>query len=68
VRLVRGAGVHPLQARRHHIDVWVRHLSETAQPATGRPASIARRLSCLGKFYDYGIRDAQLLEHSGSSE
>jgi hypothetical protein len=61
------AGVHPLQARRHHVDVWVRHLSETAQPATGRPASpasIARRLSCLSKFYDYGIRDAQLLEHS----
>ena len=61
------AGVHPLQARRHHVDVWVRHLSETPQPATGRPASpasIARRLSCLSKFYDYGIRDAQLLEHS----
>lgn len=62
-----GAGVHPLQARRHHVDVWVRYLSETPQPATGRPASpasIARRLSCLSKFYDYGIRDAQLLEHS----
>jgi site-specific recombinase XerD len=61
------AGVHPLHARRHHVDVWVRHLSETAQPATRRPASpasIARRLSCLSKFYDYGIRDAQLLEHS----
>ena len=61
------AGVHPLQACRHHVDVWVRHLSETPQPATGRPASpasIARRLSCLSKFYDYGIRDAQLLEHS----
>ena len=42
-----GARVHPLQARRHHVDVWVRHLSETPQPATGRPASpasIARRL------------------------
>jgi len=61
------AGVHPLQARRHHVDVWVRYLSETPQPATGRPASpasIARRLSCLSKFYDYGIKDAQLLEHS----
>ena len=34
----------------------------TGQPAS--PASIARRLSCLSKFYDYGIRDAQLLEHS----
>ncbi|MEJ7785991.1 MAG: hypothetical protein WKF96_14390 [Solirubrobacteraceae bacterium] len=29
------AGVHQLRARRHHVDVWVHHLSETAQPATG---------------------------------
>jgi site-specific recombinase XerD len=61
------AGVHPLTARRHHVDVWVRHLSEEPQPATGRPASpasIARRLSCLSQFYDYGIKDAELLEHS----
>ena len=60
-------GVHPLAARRHHVDIWVRHLSETPQPRTGRPASpasIARRLSCLSKFYDYGIKDAELLEHS----
>jgi site-specific recombinase XerD len=59
--------VHPLAARRHHVDHWVRHLSQEPQPATGRPASpasIARRLSCLSKFYDYGIKDAQLLEHS----
>lgn len=51
-------GVHPLTARRHHVDVWVRHLSEQPQPATGRvasPASIARRLSCLSRFYDYGM-------------
>ena len=61
------AGVHPLTARRHHVDVWVRHLSEQPQQATGRPASpasIARRLSCLSQFYDYGIKDAELLEHS----
>ena len=61
------ADVHPLTARRHHVDVWVRHLSEQPQPATGRPASpasIARRLSCLSQFYDYGIKDAELLEHS----
>jgi site-specific recombinase XerD len=61
------AGVHPLSARRHHVDVWVRHLSEQPQPATRRPASpasIARRLSCLSQFYDYGIKDAELLEHS----
>lgn len=46
---------------------WVRHLSQADQPATGRPASpasIARRLSCLSKFYDYGIKDAEALEHS----
>jgi integrase/recombinase XerD len=61
------SGVHPLAARRHHVDTWVRHLSQVDQPATGRPASpasIARRLSCLSKFYDYGIRDAEVLEHS----
>ncbi|MGH2839725.1 MAG: tyrosine-type recombinase/integrase [Solirubrobacteraceae bacterium] len=61
------AGVHPLAAQRHHVDTWVRHLSQVDQPTTGRPASpasIARRLSCLSKFYDYGIKDAQLLEHS----
>jgi integrase/recombinase XerD len=61
------AEVHPLAARRHHVDTWVRHLSQAPQPATGRPASpasIARRLSCLSKFYDYGIKDAELLEHS----
>jgi integrase/recombinase XerD len=60
-------GVHPLAARRHHVDVWVRHLSQTPQPTTGRPASpasIARRLSCLSQFYDYGIKDVELLEHS----
>ncbi len=61
------AGGHPLGARRHHVEAWVRQLSQTAQPATQRPASpasIARRLSCLSKFYDYGIKDAELLEHS----
>jgi integrase/recombinase XerD len=64
---VRSSGVHPLAARRHHIDSWVRHLSQVDQPATGRPASpasIARRLSCLSRFYDYGIKDAEALEYS----
>src|SRR3954470_14523519 len=61
------SGVHPLAARRHHVDAWVRYLSQVDQPTTGRPASpasIARRLSCLSKFYDYGIKDAEALEHS----
>lgn len=60
-------GVHPLTAERHHIDAWVRHLSTQPQPATGRPAAaatIARRLSALSGFYDFGIRDAQVLTHS----
>jgi integrase/recombinase XerD len=60
-------GVHPLGARRHHVDTWVRHLAQTPQPSIGRPASpasIARRLSCLSKFYGYGIRDAEVLEYS----
>jgi site-specific recombinase XerD len=61
------AGVHPLAARRHHVDVWVRYLSEEPQPRTGRPASpasIARRLSCLSRFYDYAIKDAELVDYS----
>src|SRR5664280_2108248 len=60
-------GVHPFTARRHHVDTWVKHLGQEPQPATKRPASpatIARRLSCLSKFYDYGMRDVELIEHS----
>jgi integrase/recombinase XerD len=34
-------GVHPLSARRHHVDVWVRHLSEEPSP---RPAASRRRV------------------------
>lgn len=59
--------VHPLAARRHHADAWVRHLTTQPQPATGRPASpatIARRLSGLAKFYDYAIHDAEVLTYS----
>lgn len=59
--------VHPFGARRHDVDAWVRSLSRDPQPATGRPASpatISRRLSCLSKFYDYGLREVELLEHS----
>jgi len=59
--------VHPLAARRHHVDTWVKHLAEQPQPRTGRPAapaSIARRLYCLSRFYDYGMREVELLESS----
>jgi len=60
-------GVHPLAAERHHVDAWVRQMTSTPQPRTGRPASpatVARRLSALAGFYDYGVHDAQVLTHS----
>lgn len=59
--------VHPLAAERHHVDAWVRHLTGTPQPRTGRPAAastIARRLSALSGFYDFGVHDAAVLTHS----
>lgn len=60
-------GIHPLAAERHHVDLWVRHLTTEPQPRTGRPAataSVARRLSALSGFYDYGVHDAGVLAHS----
>jgi site-specific recombinase XerD len=60
-------GIHPLAAERHHVDAWVRHLTTTPQPRTGRPAAastVARRLSALSGFYDFGVHDAQVLTHS----
>lgn len=59
--------VHPLAAERHHVDAWVRHLTTEPQPRTGRPAApatVARKLSALAGFYDYGLHDAQVLIHS----
>ncbi len=53
-----GVGVHPFDARRHHVDAWIRVLTITPLPRTGRPlasSSMARRLSALSAFYDYGI-------------
>ncbi len=52
------AGVHPFDARRHHVDAWVRVLTAEPLPRTGRPmtaSSIARRLSAVSAFYGYGI-------------
>src|SRR3954447_16759322 len=60
-------GVHPLATERHHVDLWVRHLTTSPQPRTGRPAApatVARKLSALSGFYDYGVHDAQVLTHS----
>jgi site-specific recombinase XerD len=60
-------GVHPLAAERHHVDGWVRHLTTEPQPRTGRPATaatVARKLSALSGFYDFGVHDAGVLTHS----
>src|SRR3954467_546005 len=60
-------GVHPLAAERHHVDAWVRHLTTEPQPRTGRPASaatVARKLSALAGFYDFGVHDAGVHTHS----
>lgn len=62
-----GSGIHPFQARRHDVENWVRYMRELPQRRTGKvtaPATIARRLSCLTKFYEYGIRDVELLTYS----
>jgi integrase/recombinase XerD len=45
-------GIHPLAAERHHVDLWVRHLTTQPQPRTGRPAApatVARKLSALSR-------------------
>lgn len=50
--------MHPFDARRHHVDAWVRVLTTAPLPRTGKPmasSSIARRLSAVSAFYDYGI-------------
>ena len=60
-------GVHPLAAERHHVDLWVRHLTAEPQPRTGRPAApatVARKLSALSGFYGYGVHEAEVLTHS----
>jgi integrase/recombinase XerD len=60
-------GVHPLAARRHHADAWIRHLTTQPQPRTGKPASaatVARRLSAVAKFYDYAIHDTEVIAYS----
>ncbi|WP_299952609.1 tyrosine-type recombinase/integrase [uncultured Modestobacter sp.] len=57
----------PLAAERHHVDLWVRHLTTQPQPRTRRPASpatVARKLSALAGFYDFGVHDAEVPTHS----
>ena len=60
-------GIHPFTARRHDVDAWVADMTRSPQPGTGRsaaPATVVRRLSCLSGFYDYGLREIELLEYS----
>ncbi len=42
-------------------------MTQEPQARTGKPAApatVPRRLSCLTKFYEYGIRDVELLHYS----
>jgi integrase/recombinase XerD len=60
-------GVHPLAARRHHVDRWIAEQTESPQPKTAKPAAastIARRMSCLSGLYEYAVVDAGLIEAS----
>ncbi len=63
------AGVHPFDARRHHVDAWVRAMSMPASSSATQskkplnPASIRRRLSAVSKFYRYGI-EVEVLTYS----
>jgi site-specific recombinase XerD len=57
----------PLAAARHHVDLWVRHPTTEPQSRTGRPAApatVARTLSALSGFYEFGVHDAEVLTHS----
>jgi site-specific recombinase XerC len=61
-------GVHPLAAERHTRSM---RGSGTSPPShsrrPGRPAmaaTMARKLSALAGFYDYGVYDARVLTHS----
>jgi site-specific recombinase XerD len=70
-------GVHPFDARRHHVDAWVRamqlpasssamleHDEPTETPKSPmKPASIRRRLSAVSKLYKYGI-ECEVLTYS----
>src|SRR5664280_1923610 len=60
-------GVHPLAARRHHVDHWIAEQTEAPQHKTGKPAAastVARRMSCLSGLYEYAVVDAGLIEAS----
>jgi integrase/recombinase XerD len=60
-------GVHPLAARRHHVDRWITEQAEMPQLNTGKPAAastVARRMSCLSGLYEYAVVDAGLIEAS----
>lgn len=70
-------GVHPFDARRHHVDAWVRSMQlpaassatleegEAAEAPKGpmKSASIRRRLSAVSKLYKYGI-ECEVLTYS----
>lgn len=62
------SGVHPFDARRHHVDAWMDAMA-TPTPATKAlgPVSIRRRLSAVSKFYRYCI-EAEVLTYSPAEQ
>lgn len=56
--------VHPFDARRHHVDSWVRSMQQPAAGAkAAAPSSVRRRLSAVSKLYKYGI-ESEVLTYS----
>ena len=49
-------GLNPMDARRAHIDLYARSMEE----ADKAPATVARRLSTLARFYAYAVSEGQL--------
>lgn len=56
----RERGLHPLEARRPHIELYLRWMQEVRRY---KPSTVSRRLSVLMGFYRTCVIDA-VLEHS----
>jgi integrase/recombinase XerD len=52
----QGHDFDPLEARRPHIDLYARSMEDAGK----RPATVARRLSTLARFYDYAVTEGVL--------
>lgn len=58
-------GVDPLRAGIHHAEIYLRAIQEGGDPRTGRtlaPATVARRISAISRFYTYCVRQRAVAE------